>query len=82
MPSSLVGEFAHIARQYVRDVEIKAQAQSAMSSRQAEGVIGEPVGAVAREIGNNLVWKIWPDMQELTVAMKVANHGFRMGNSP
>jgi hypothetical protein len=53
-----------------------------MSSRQAEGVIGEPVGAVAREIGNNLVWKIWPDMQELTVAMKVANHGFRMGNSP
>ncbi|KAJ6064644.1 hypothetical protein N7499_013324 [Penicillium canescens] len=55
MPSSLVGEFAHIARQYVRDVEVKAQAQSSMPSRQAEGAIGEPVGAVARETGNNLV---------------------------
>jgi hypothetical protein len=55
MPSSLVGEFAHIARQYVRDIEARAQAQSATSPRQAEGAIGEPVGAVAREMGNNLV---------------------------
>jgi hypothetical protein len=55
MPSSLVGEFAHIARQYVRDVEVKAQAQSAMPSRQVEGTIGGPVGAVVRGMGNNLV---------------------------
>jgi hypothetical protein len=55
MPSSLVGEFAHIARQYVRDVKVKAQAQSAMPSRQVEGTIEGPVGAVVRGMGNNLV---------------------------
>lgn len=57
MPSSLVGEFAHIARQYVRDFEARGQKQSVMSFCQAEGsaAAGEPVVAATQETENNLV---------------------------
>ena len=58
MPSSLVGEFSHIARQYVRDVETRSQLQSTMSLRQATGAIAEPVSDDAPETGNNLVRRL------------------------
>ncbi|KAJ5301515.1 hypothetical protein N7508_006378 [Penicillium antarcticum] len=54
MPSSLVGEFSHIARQYVRDIETRSHLQSTMSLRQATGAMAERVSDDATETGNNL----------------------------
>lgn len=58
MPSSLAGEFAHIARQYVRGVEARDPKQSFMSFCLGDGTAGkEGVGTAVRETENNLVWK-------------------------
>lgn len=58
IPYSLVGEFSHIARQHVRNVEAQDETQSTTAPRQGDDYnLQESVGAVERQAYNGLVCK-------------------------